>query len=848
MSQFFIVLCLFLFPLNSVNGFDAGFLQLVPVLPKGSDTTHYSMTVCALCRVTIDYLRTAYHLDTTYLESKANVVNGQCQGNLVNEIVDFLNKSSSQSKANPWSFEATTKTIASSNTKTDLKEMLEEDSHFDSEAFIDGSQLILTRYEAAKESIVNQGNFDQSRRTFGEMLHTIQDFYSHTNYIELGNEKPSDALANRVFQSTEIAPISMRTCISCKNDDCQNPSNIVPDVLNGKFLTSGYFIPVGYSWFVKGKPAGKCSHGGSADGTSDREPTGGINKDTLKGKHGLLHYDAATVAYQSTVQILTKFRQDIGDDNFGQFLSLKQRLNSLVITIDIACSMIGYIELAKTEAITIVNEYRTITYGPYNYILVTFNSTNADLIVNSEDPQDLSRAIENIKSCQITNSSVGELYYHGLIEGLKPSEYNSVVYTFTDSPASDAYLKYQARALLRSKKAVIYSFLSQKMLTDLDPLDGSNGDTDLATISGGLTFPIYTHDSSAIAEFIARRLEWTRLQTLVMLSTTSKTTDFYVDSSIDELQIEICSLGEIVNLDGIQLFMPNNSIYPIKANYTNTKHLYMWRIGQPPIGKWRLTTANLTAQLNFTVEIQGKTNLIYSSTPQRKMLIDRDTSGYTLLTNEPLIHSDLLILTTYANLSVSSIVISLIDIQGNVISTYSSTQTASFGILTEINVPEQQFRIGTLLTLTDGRIIQRMEKQIISPTIYSIELTNPPFIVRPGEILRMNYTIKCAKPDDQVAVQLEIIDTLKLISNGTIQKNITFRNQTFDMETVLLSQTNQPKFTTSLVIFSISSFTNKISYENDDMASLFIDVNSLSSTIQINYFLFIFVFIYFQLN
>ena len=112
----------------------------------------------------------------------------------------------------------------------------------------------------------------------------------------------------------------------------------------------------------------------------------------------------------------------------------------------------------------------------------------------------------------------------------------------------------------------------------------------------------------------------------------------------------------------------------------------------------------------------------------------------------------------------------------------------------------------------------------------------------------MNYTIKCAKPDDQVAVQLEIIDTLKLISNGTIQKNITFRNQTFDMETVLLSQTNQPKFTTSLVIFSISSFTNKISYENDDMASLFIDVNSLSSTIQINYFLFIFVFIYFQLN
>ncbi|CAF4386150.1 unnamed protein product, partial [Rotaria sp. Silwood2] len=86
---------------------------------------------------------------------------------------------------------------------------------------------------------------------------------------------------------------------------------------------------------------------------------------------------------------------------------------------------------------------------------------------------------------------------------LKQSESLSVFYTFTDLPARDAYLKYKARALLRNKRIVIYSFL-----------DGHYGDTNLASISSGLRYPITVNDRPIISEFILRRLKWTKLQTL----------------------------------------------------------------------------------------------------------------------------------------------------------------------------------------------------------------------------------------------------------------------------------------------------------------------------------------------
>jgi hypothetical protein len=371
----------------------------------------------------------------------------------------------------------------------------------------------------------------------------LKDFYSHTNFIELEYTSPSDVLGQRLFREDEYASINTRTCISCKGQDCQTKPNLDENILKKKLLTSGYFIPMGLSIFKSKKPKGKCSHGGFFDSSQ---------KDKLESVHGHLHYQAANMAYQATVKILTQFRNQIGNDAFGLFLTLKKNLNSLVISIDTTCSITDYVDLAKNISINIVNQYDRLEFGPHNYILLSFDSDNAQLVVNSRNPKDLTDAIQKINSCQRNNSTVGEMYYHSLIEGLKQCEYASVIYTFTDSPAKDVYLKYQARALLRSKRAVVYSFMGEQMKTRvfkasydvLDPLDGSDNDTDLASISGGLTYPITVADRSVISEFILRRLEWTRLQSLFMYKSISTSVEFYVDSSINELHLDISSMGK----------------------------------------------------------------------------------------------------------------------------------------------------------------------------------------------------------------------------------------------------------------------------------------------------------------
>ncbi|CAF3711602.1 unnamed protein product [Rotaria sp. Silwood1] len=549
--MFIFIYILFILKINTIYGFDAGFIQLASARQENKDTTHYGMTICALCRVTLNFLKSTYNVDTTYLDTKFDETNGQCDGNIVRSIINLL-RTSQMKGINPWLYSITVNTIASANTKTDLKEMFKEASHFDSESFIGGSKLIMKRYQSTLDAIRKSDNYDQGRKTFGEMLHTIQDFYSHTNYIELEYTSPSDVLGKRIFQGNEFASIETKTCISCDDEQCQINTNFDQIIQKTKLLTSGYFIPIGFNLLRKFKPKGKCSHGGSFDSTQDDEPRGGINKDKLKSIHGHLHYQAASMAYKATVNILTQLQQDIGDESFGLFLTLKKNLNSLIISIDTSCSIGNYVDLAKDISTNIINQYSKLEYAPHNYILISFNNNYAKIIINTRKPNNLIDAIQNLSSCENYTSILGGMYYSSLIEGLIQSEYSSVIYTFTDSAASDSYLKYKARALLRNKHIVIYSFLGQQMkrlllrkkIDRIDQLDENDDDgNDLPSISGGLTYPITTNDRSVILEFILRRLEWTRLQTLVIFKSNATTITFYVDSSIDELHIDISSTG-----------------------------------------------------------------------------------------------------------------------------------------------------------------------------------------------------------------------------------------------------------------------------------------------------------------
>lgn len=102
---------------------------------------------------------------------------------LINRMDNVLRDHSQHFGVNPWLFQKTVKTIASTNTKSDLKEMFQGESHFDSETFAGGSKWVKRRYEAAMESLSKWSDDDQARRTFGEMSDTFQVRESSLNFV-----------------------------------------------------------------------------------------------------------------------------------------------------------------------------------------------------------------------------------------------------------------------------------------------------------------------------------------------------------------------------------------------------------------------------------------------------------------------------------------------------------------------------------------------------------------------------------------------------------------------------------------------------------------------------------------
>jgi hypothetical protein len=104
----------------------------------------------------------------------------------------------------------------------------------------------------------------------GTALHTVQDFYAHSNWVEIHKDSPeiNTALGRKEFSGAD------KETKTCPTD---------PATLGGeglKQLTSGYFYSLLQPCkYPPGIISGKCLHGWSYSLPSG--PCGGINKDKL---------------------------------------------------------------------------------------------------------------------------------------------------------------------------------------------------------------------------------------------------------------------------------------------------------------------------------------------------------------------------------------------------------------------------------------------------------------------------------------------------------------------------------------------------------------------------------------
>ncbi|UJR14901.1 hypothetical protein I4U23_001885 [Adineta vaga] len=659
----------------------------------------------------------------------------------------------------------------------------------------------------AAETNLEADSMYGARNSFGEAMHTMQDFYAHSNWIELGRRETNANIGSGTALG-KYAPKSMATCSNCTDASCAT-NNILPEIIENGWLTSGYFGLTG----LASKPKGKCSHGGSKDKTTDEEAVGyGINKDDTTSDHGTkYHYDAAQVAYQATKQSLSKLWGKVGDTKFGHFLGFDT--TSLAIAIDTTGSMSPYIELVKQMAIRIVQSTTgdSAILRPKTYILSPFNDPEFGPLLITTDPQVLIDAISALTANG--GGDLPELYYHGLDAALSVCERESSVFTFTDAPAKDAFLRSQVLNKAFDLDARVYSFyvnygyygrrkrqLSSTVVSE-EVLDGSDG-RDLASATGGFTIGIQSRDANATADYVMRRLE--RAQSLLTINLAGPTNlTFEVDETTTTLNIDISSTR---NLSGsIELIdSKENLITPTLIASTNFFRLY--KIENVTASTWKLRSYYKD---KHNIELSSDSSL--SCTTKLCEIHNREAIEYMPLKDAPLINqTDLVLLTVCEDLpaDIRNGSVKLINNLGVVINELQATTFGKNGFITPIQVPDVDFRMLTMINLSNGNKFQHQTTQIISPTTIKIDIINQPYIITGNSSLNMTFTIY-NRASTTLNVTLCITDTLKLLNTSELcilPYEIASSNNITDQLTVSnMFYENRTNITNSIFTFTVSA-------------------------------------------
>jgi hypothetical protein len=257
--------------------------------------------------------------------------------------------------------------------------------HFDDESFEEG-QAYLWGLSKALFIALTKESYSSARTFSGRFLLTMQDFYAHSNWVELkqglGQTEILEELGQRPPSTTQflknVAGPSQPTCTDCSHCSEREPSKLGECQSNVaiSLLTSGYFY---YPWDFKRtpKPDGKCSHGDEADQSRVVSATGGINKSTKncrKSPHYYLHDDAAELAVKATTHFFKRLRDVVGDKKFRAFFQIPDEQfllsnSSLCFVMDKSSSMRNYITLAKERIQQIVQSSPI----PDKYLLIQFS-------------------------------------------------------------------------------------------------------------------------------------------------------------------------------------------------------------------------------------------------------------------------------------------------------------------------------------------------------------------------------------------------------------------------------------------------------------------------------------------
>ncbi|KAG7479726.1 hypothetical protein JOB18_033635 [Solea senegalensis] len=402
--------------------------------------------------------------------------------------------------------------------------------HFDSER-VDSALVMLRQFWAQTLLSVRAEEYQSARHSLGQLCHSLQDFYSHSNWVEMGHHSIYHHLLQPEEPAVPVANADTPTCMECFSATCRN--NLLPRLTNSQqhpqLLTTGYFST------SPPKPRGKCSHGGILDSSRYMEAKGGINKDStspLFSPHYYLHVEAATLATEATLSVLRDLRDTVGHTSFLRLFSVKQA-PALVFVIDTTGSMFEEITAARLRAHSIIQSQANSPGEAGTFLLIPFHDPVVGPVYETSDPNQFMEHMDNLIA--LGGGDEPEMCLSAIQLALTHSPPLSEIFVFTDASPKDAHLFDTVKALALEKQSKVTFLLTEdpnhkaedrgrrrkrRIVESLSP-DRFSLYSSLSSVSGGLT--IFTTNSDIL-----------RVSTIVEDNTAAdKVTLLHVESAQD---------------------------------------------------------------------------------------------------------------------------------------------------------------------------------------------------------------------------------------------------------------------------------------------------------------------------
>jgi MYXO-CTERM domain-containing protein len=369
--------------------------------------------------------------------------------------------------------------------------------HFDGENFVGGHERIIFRRNGVIE-FARLGKASSARMALGQALHTLQDFYAHSNWIELGNSTPNslltipghtqDELVDAVQEWKEImAPATMATCKDCSFVEPE-PTPFCFDCRDNLVtsrLTSGYYGGEDRKLPTDVK---KCSHGGVLDGDGMM----GINKDTMLcavSPHFESHEEAAALGQQATEAFLEGLKSELTDAEFKLLLGVGP---SVAIVMDTTESMGEIIEEMRTGVKEMIADRSSTAEQPAQYLLVPLNDPVVGPAKTYSDPTEFMSALDGLAA--EGGGDCPEPAMDAIMQAVSSAEDGTTVFVYTNARAKDNELAPAISSLASAKNVKIFPAL----FGSCSPYDSAF--YHLAEETGGQVFVMDPKEAGSITE------------------------------------------------------------------------------------------------------------------------------------------------------------------------------------------------------------------------------------------------------------------------------------------------------------------------------------------------------------